>query len=157
MSCCVVVLKSPLPHPAAMAVLECFLQRLFGQQVRRTSEGRLGLLVGDELAELGLLLGANRERWSRERERRSTWGRVRMTPRERFAENLVKARRAADFTQEADRCYLHRTEISLLERGGREPRLGMLIKLPSTLDVSLERLCAGVIWDEKRQRFIYKR
>ena len=32
------------------------------------------------------------------------------------------------------RCELHRTEISLLERGGREPRLGTIVKLaaPST-------------------------
>ena len=48
---------------AALAVgevLERLLQRLFGQQVRRPVERGLGLLVGDELAELGLLLVADR-------------------------------------------------------------------------------------------------
>src|ERR1700710_2383937 len=41
-------------------VLQRFLQRLFGQQVRGPVERGLGLLVGDELAELGLLLVADR-------------------------------------------------------------------------------------------------
>lgn len=78
-----------------------------------------------------------------------------MRPRERFAENLARARRAAGLTQDqlADRCNLHRTEVSLLERGGREPRLGTLIKLAGALHVSLESLCAGMSWDEERQRF----
>src|SRR6201996_9190314 len=39
-------------------VLEGFLQRLFGQQVGGPVERGLGLLVGDELTELGLLLVA---------------------------------------------------------------------------------------------------
>jgi transcriptional regulator with XRE-family HTH domain len=78
-----------------------------------------------------------------------------MTPRQRFASNLSSIRRKAGVTQEAlaDRCYLHRTEVSLLERGGREPRLGTLVKLASALDVSIEALCAGIAWDEDAQRF----
>lgn len=82
-----------------------------------------------------------------------------MTPRERFAENLVKARRAAGITQDelADRCHLHRTEVSLLERAGREPRLGTLIKLAGALQVSPESLCAGMSWDEDRQRFRFRK
>jgi transcriptional regulator with XRE-family HTH domain len=35
---------------------------------------------------------------------------------------------------------MHRTEIALLERGEREPRLGTMIKLAVALDVPLERL-----------------
>lgn len=78
-----------------------------------------------------------------------------MTPRQRFASNLSTIRRKAGITQEtlADRCCLHRTEVSLLERGGREPRLGTLVKLASALDVSIESLCAGIAWDEDAQRF----
>jgi transcriptional regulator with XRE-family HTH domain len=81
-----------------------------------------------------------------------------VNPRDRFAAHLRKARLTAGFTQEelADRCHLHRTEISLLERGGREPRLGTLIKLASALGVTLESLCAGISWDEKRRRFRFK-
>jgi transcriptional regulator with XRE-family HTH domain len=52
-----------------------------------------------------------------------------------------------------ERCDLHRTEISLLERGGREPRLGTIIKLADALGVSRNSLCAGVRWDEAAQRF----
>lgn len=82
-----------------------------------------------------------------------------MDPRGRFATNLVTARRATGLTQEAlaDRCDLHRTEISLLERGGREPRLGTLIKLSSAMGVSPESLCKGIRWDEDAQRFKFKR
>ncbi len=82
-----------------------------------------------------------------------------MTPRERFAQNLVEARRASGLTQEelANRCDLHRTEISLLERAGREPRLGTLVKLAGSLGVSVESLATGVRWDEKAQKFKYRR
>lgn len=82
-----------------------------------------------------------------------------MNPRDRFAVHLRKARLTAGLTQEelADRCYLHRTEVSLLERGGREPRLGTLIKLSSALGVAPETLCAGIGWDEKRQRFKFSK
>src|SRR4051794_19849607 len=41
-------------------VLQRFLERLFGEQVRGAVERRLSLLVGDELAELRLLLVADR-------------------------------------------------------------------------------------------------
>ena len=69
-----------------------------------------------------------------------------MKPRERFAINLRKARQKKEISQEelGFRCDLHRTEISLLERGGREPRLGTIVKLASALDVTPEELCAGV-------------
>ena len=54
-----------------------------------------------------------------------------MEPRDRFAVNLRKARQSKQISQEelGFRCELHRTEISLLERGGREPRLGTIVKL----------------------------
>jgi transcriptional regulator with XRE-family HTH domain len=81
-----------------------------------------------------------------------------MSPRERFAANLAKARKRSGMTQQelADRCYVHRTEISLLERGSREPRLGTLMKLVGVLGVTTEVLCAGIAWDEQAQRFKYE-
>jgi len=82
-----------------------------------------------------------------------------MKPRDRFAINLRKARQKAKIAQEelGFRCDLHRTEISLLERGGREPRLGTIIKLADALGVTPEELCSGVRWNVKAQRFQFKK
>jgi transcriptional regulator with XRE-family HTH domain len=81
-----------------------------------------------------------------------------MKPRERFSTNLRKARQKAKISQEelGYRCELHRTEISLLERGGREPRLGTIIKLSGALDTTPEQLCEGIAWQPDRKRFKYK-
>jgi transcriptional regulator with XRE-family HTH domain len=78
-----------------------------------------------------------------------------MDPRERFGANLKAARKKAGLSQQeiGDRCDIHRTEVSLLERGGREPRLGMILKLAAALGVSAESLCFGMRWDEDDQRF----
>jgi transcriptional regulator with XRE-family HTH domain len=82
-----------------------------------------------------------------------------MKPRDRFSINLRKARQKVKISQEelGFRCDLHRTEISLLERGGREPRLGTIIKLSSALDVTPEELCTGISWNVKSQRFQFKK
>ena len=55
----------------------------------------------------------------------------------RFGENLRRLRKGADVSQEelGLRCSLHRTEIGLLERGARVPRIDTLIKLASGLGV----------------------
>jgi transcriptional regulator with XRE-family HTH domain len=81
-----------------------------------------------------------------------------LSPRDPFAVNLRKARWVAGVTQEelAKRCDLHRTEISLLERGGREPRLGTIVKLAGALGVPAQTLCAGIDWDEQNRRFKYE-
>jgi len=80
-------------------------------------------------------------------------------PRDRFAVNLRKARKKAKISQEelGIRCELHRTEISLLERGGREPRLGTIVKLAGALGTSAEDLCAGIAWNPKTARFTFKK
>lgn len=54
-----------------------------------------------------------------------------------FATNLRAARLAAGLSQEAlgDASGLHRTEVSLLERAGREPRLRTIAKLARALDM----------------------
>jgi transcriptional regulator with XRE-family HTH domain len=78
-----------------------------------------------------------------------------MEIRDRFAVNLKRARAAKGISQEelASRCDLHRTEISLLERGGREPRLGTMVKLAEALDVTLPYLSTGIHWQPGKQRF----
>lgn len=78
-----------------------------------------------------------------------------MDKRDRFAANLRRARKAAGISQEelAERCELHRTEVSLLERGGREPRLGTMIKLATALGADAEALCAGIGWDAKARQY----
>jgi transcriptional regulator with XRE-family HTH domain len=82
-----------------------------------------------------------------------------MEPRDRFAVNLRKARQRKQISQEelGFRCELHRTEISLLERGGREPRLGTIVKLCGALDTTPETLCDGIRWNAKSQRFTFKK
>jgi len=81
-----------------------------------------------------------------------------MEPRQRFAVNLRAARQKSEISQEelGFRCELHRTEISLLERGGREPRLGTIIKLASALEVTPEELCDGIRWLPGKGRFQIK-
>ena len=82
-----------------------------------------------------------------------------MEPRDRFAVNLRKARQSKQISQEelGFRCELHRTEISLLERGGREPRLGTIVKLAGALGTTPEALCDGIRWNPKTQKFSYRR
>ena len=60
------------------------------------------------------------------------------TAREQFAANLRQARDSAGLSQEAlaDACDLHRTEISLLERCKRSPRLETLVILARGLELS---------------------
>ena len=55
---------------------------------------------------------------------------------ERFGENLRRLRKGTGISQEdlGYRCSLHRTEIGLLERGARVPRIDCA-------------LLAGIIWE----------
>jgi transcriptional regulator with XRE-family HTH domain len=82
-----------------------------------------------------------------------------MTPQERFALNLRKARTEAGISQEelGYLCDLHRTEVSLLERAGREPRLATIVKLSGALKMPPNELCAGIGWLPKAKRFDVKR
>ncbi|HET7121396.1 MAG TPA: helix-turn-helix transcriptional regulator [Solirubrobacterales bacterium] len=67
---------------------------------------------------------------------------------ERLGRNLWMARRRAGFSQEAlgALCSLHRTEIGLVEKGRRLPRVDTLMKLCAALDVRVERLVEGIEW-----------
>jgi len=58
--------------------------------------------------------------------------------RQQFARNLRHHRMRAGLSQEAlaDLCDLHRTEISLLERCKRSPRLETIVILARGLDLA---------------------
>jgi transcriptional regulator with XRE-family HTH domain len=81
-----------------------------------------------------------------------------MKPQKRFAANLRQARTNAGISQEelGYRCELHRTEISLLERAGREPRLATIVKLAGALETTPAALCEGITWAPSRRRFEVK-
>ncbi len=67
--------------------------------------------------------------------------------REQFAANLRQARGKAGISQEAlaAKCELHRTEISLLERCKRSPRLETIVILARGLGLSSPgELLAGI-------------
>lgn len=66
----------------------------------------------------------------------------------RFGENLRRARKDAGLSQEETgiRASLHRTEIGLLERGERIPRIDTAIKLAAAVNVSLTGLTEGIVW-----------
>ena len=82
-----------------------------------------------------------------------------MTPQERFAINLRRIRAEAGVSQEelGNLCDLHRTEVSLLERAGREPRLATIVKLAGALKTTPARLCEGISYRSKTHRFEVKR
>jgi transcriptional regulator with XRE-family HTH domain len=67
-------------------------------------------------------------------------------PGSRFADNLRMHRTKAGLSQQAlgYACRLHRTEISLLERGEREPRLSTIVRLARALEVSPSELLDGI-------------
>jgi transcriptional regulator with XRE-family HTH domain len=80
-----------------------------------------------------------------------------------FGPNLRRHRRAAGYTQEelADRAGLHRTQISLLERGLRNPGLLVLARLAGALEVEPNALFEGISWwpgkDGRKGRFSYRK
>lgn len=65
-----------------------------------------------------------------------------------FGKNLRHCRHGARLSQQelGQLASLHRTEISLLERGIREPRLGTIVKLADGLSVALKELLEGLDW-----------
>lgn len=65
-----------------------------------------------------------------------------------FGKNLRRCRRRANLSQEAlgVRASLHRTEVGLLERGVRVPRIDTLVKLSSGLGIEPDQLLEGMTW-----------
>lgn len=72
-----------------------------------------------------------------------------MSVAEQFGSNLSRLREQAGITQEelAFRASLHRTEIGLLERGGRIPKIDTLAKLAGALEVEPAELFEGIAWE----------
>jgi transcriptional regulator with XRE-family HTH domain len=68
---------------------------------------------------------------------------------ERFGENLLRIRQARRLSQEslAYRASIHRTQISLIEGGQRQPRLETLVKLAGALEVPVSALVEGIVWE----------
>jgi transcriptional regulator with XRE-family HTH domain len=67
----------------------------------------------------------------------------------RFGENLRRTRRQTDISQEelGFRAGLHRTEVGLLERGARVPRIDTVVKLAGALGVRIDcALLDGMTW-----------
>lgn len=69
-----------------------------------------------------------------------------MRPEELFASNLRAERTRQELSQEAlgYRCQLHRTEISLLERAARDPRLSTITKVARALGLKPAELLKGI-------------
>jgi transcriptional regulator with XRE-family HTH domain len=65
-----------------------------------------------------------------------------------FGDNLRRVRRREGLSQEqlAKRGSLHRTEIGLLEAGGRACRIDTLIRLAGALAIRPEELLEGIAW-----------
>jgi transcriptional regulator with XRE-family HTH domain len=72
-----------------------------------------------------------------------------MNPSERFGDNLLRIRQARKLSQEnlADKAGIHRTQISLLEGGRRQPLLETLVRLAGALDVPVDALFEGILWN----------
>jgi len=66
----------------------------------------------------------------------------------RFGKNLTRCRKRAGLSQEelGVRASLHRTEIGLLERGERLPRIDTAVKLAGALGAPLGELIEGIDW-----------
>lgn len=66
----------------------------------------------------------------------------------RLGQNVVEARekRGLSQTATAERAGLHRTEVSLVERGQRVPRLDTIVKLAGALQMEPCALLVGIAW-----------
>lgn len=71
-----------------------------------------------------------------------------ITPAERFGLLLARRRMHAALSQQdlARLIGIHRTEISLLERGGRRPRLDTLLQLAAAVEAEPAELLDGMRW-----------
>jgi len=67
----------------------------------------------------------------------------------RFGANLLSRRKAAGLSQEetAYSAGVHRTEVGLLERGERVPRIDTVVKVAAALSVPPGDLLDGIIWE----------
>jgi transcriptional regulator with XRE-family HTH domain len=75
---------------------------------------------------------------------------------DRFGENVLRIRQARKLSQEslAELAAVHRTQITLIERGRRQPGVETVARLAGALEVSVEALYEGIRWDPKTGRFV---
>lgn len=68
--------------------------------------------------------------------------------RRRFGENLIRLRNRVDLSrvETAKRSGLHITEVSLLERGLRLPRLDTIVRLAGAIEAEPCELLTGMVW-----------
>ena len=78
-----------------------------------------------------------------------------MNVAQRFGANLVACRKRVGITQEelSFLAGLHRTEIGLLERACRIPRIDTLAKLAGALEVPPADLLTGIEWEPGDVRY----
>ena len=79
-----------------------------------------------------------------------------MTAAERFRENVLRIRQARKLSQEnvAERASVHRTQITLIENGRRQPGVETIVRLAGALEVSVGSLFDGIRWDPKTSYYI---
>jgi transcriptional regulator with XRE-family HTH domain len=72
---------------------------------------------------------------------------------ERVGRRIRRRRRAIDMTQEelAFRAGIHRTQITLIEKGRRMPYPYTLIKIAAGLGISTCQLFEGITWAPEEQ------
>ncbi len=72
-----------------------------------------------------------------------------MTVAECFAANAKLLRQQAGLSQEelAFGAGVHRTQVTLIEKGDRLPRLETLVKLAGGLGVTANDLLDGIVWE----------
>lgn len=65
-----------------------------------------------------------------------------------FAENMRRCRLIVALSQEqvAARALIHRTEVSLLERAGRVPRIDTLLRVAGALEAEPAELLREIEW-----------
>jgi transcriptional regulator with XRE-family HTH domain len=75
-----------------------------------------------------------------------------MDAAERFGENVLRVRQARKMSQEelAAQAEVHRTQISLIESGRREPRIFTMTRLAGALEVDVLTLMEGITWAPPR-------
>jgi transcriptional regulator with XRE-family HTH domain len=73
-----------------------------------------------------------------------------------FGRNLARCRERAGLSQEelGYRAQVHRTEVSLLERGARTPRADTIVKLAGSVSAPVDDLLAGLRWTPGRVEVI---
>jgi transcriptional regulator with XRE-family HTH domain len=74
---------------------------------------------------------------------------------QQFGENLRRARKRADLSQEelSWGASVHRTEVSQLERGLRVARIDTVAKLAGTLEIDPGELFEGIAWSPGTVRY----